>query len=213
MTRRRGSVDGEQLPVWAAPDEEAPVSTQNARRRTRSPVKRQWARCNPAMLAWARKTAGMYVADAAKRLRIKADSLNAWEAGTERPTIQQLRRLAAAYKRPMASFYLPAPPREFAVAKDHHRLPGDDVVAYSTALLFALRSGEYRRVVILGLEPDAAPSPLVGGHSSPKLAGIASKASSTRSRKSASRPRQSSPARGRARRPISGEQLQPSGHG
>lgn len=116
------------------------------------------------MVEWGRTTAGLDVHRAAKKIGVKPATLSSWEAGAVRPTIPQLRRLAAAYKRPMAAFYMPAPPRHFTVVKDHRRLPGDAGVAYSSALLFALRTATYRRDVALDLEPDAERSPLVGGH-------------------------------------------------
>lgn len=168
---RRGSTKGQgQLSVWPeteTPDveraeAEEPVTTADNDRatpeRTRS---RQLARANPRMLEWARTSAGMTPDRAAKRLRTKPESLAQWEAGSAQPTIPQLRKLARLYKRPLAAFYLPAPPRHFTVTKDFRRLPDQPPLLFSPELLFALRIAAYRRDVAAELEPGTPPSPVV----------------------------------------------------
>jgi Zn-dependent peptidase ImmA (M78 family) len=117
------------------------------------------------MAEWARKTANISVERAASRLRIKPASLTAWETGAGRPTIPQLRRLARLYKRPLAAFYLPAPPRHFTVVKDFRRLPDQPPIGHSTELLFAFRIAAYRRDVVLDLEPEPPPARFVGSAS------------------------------------------------
>ena len=64
----------------------------------------------PALLVWAREAAGMSVEDAGKKLNAKktgayAEKIRQWEEPDDpaRPSVSQLRRLAAAYKRPLAS--------------------------------------------------------------------------------------------------------------
>jgi len=124
--------------------------------------RRQFAHINPAMAEWARMTANITVETAAKRLGIKVDTLLSWETGKGKPSIPQLRRLAKLYRRPMAAFYLPARPRNFTVAKDFRRLPHQPPIAYPTALLFAFRAADYRRDVVLELEPGTPPVNVVG---------------------------------------------------
>ena len=114
------------------------------------------------MVDWARLTANIAVEAAAKRLGIKVETLLSWETGAGKPSIPQLRRLAKLYHRPMAAFYLPARPRNFTVAKDFRRLPDQPPIAYSTALLFAFRVADYRRDVVLELEPETPPVSFVG---------------------------------------------------
>ena len=126
--------------------------------------KAQLAHANPTMLGWGRAGSGLSLEQAAKKVGVKPATLTSWEAGNVKPTIPQLRRLAGAYKRPMAAFYLPEPPRHFTVVKDHRRLLGDVPPPYSPELLLAFRAATYRRDIVLGLDPDTEPSPLVGGH-------------------------------------------------
>ena len=159
-SRRRGRKDEGQLSVWGPEPEATPPVPATPKRAARS--QRQLAHINPAMADWARTTANITVEAAAKRLGIQVETLLAWETGAGQPSIPQLRRLAKLYHRPVAAFYLPAPPRNFAVAKDFRRLPDEPPRAYSTALLFAVRVADYRRDVVLELEPDMPPVGFVG---------------------------------------------------
>ncbi|MCB2178138.1 MAG: XRE family transcriptional regulator [Actinomycetales bacterium] len=64
---------------------------------------------NPAVLEWARTTAGLDPETAARRVGVKASRVAEWEGGDVLPTIKQLRSLAAVYQRPLAALLLPAP--------------------------------------------------------------------------------------------------------
>jgi Zn-dependent peptidase ImmA (M78 family) len=77
---------------------------------------------NPAVLVWARKSAGLVLALAAKKAQVTTDQLDSWERGTSRPSLPQLRRLAGIYRRPLAAFYLPEPPTRFEVMHDFRQL-------------------------------------------------------------------------------------------
>ena len=88
---------------------------------------------NPALVTWARETAGFELAEAAKRLDIDEARLAAWEDPTsdDAPSVPQLRKLAALFKRPLAVFYLREAPPQFEVMRDLRRLPGTGVRHYS----------------------------------------------------------------------------------
>ena len=70
------------------------------------------AEITPSVLAWARNTLGLGLVDAAKRLKVPKDKIEGWERGLGRPSIPQAEKLAALYRRPLAVFYMPAPPTE-----------------------------------------------------------------------------------------------------
>jgi DNA-binding transcriptional regulator YiaG len=59
---------------------------------------------NPALITWARETAGFSIAEAAARLGISEDQLQTWESldAKDAPSIPQLRKIAALFKRPLA---------------------------------------------------------------------------------------------------------------
>lgn len=111
---------------------------------------------NPALLTWARETAGFTPAEAAKRLKIDEGRLAAWEdpADEDAPSIPQLRKIAALFKRPLAVFYLQEAPPRFEVIRDLRRLPGVGARSYSPAVQLELRVANERRELALELAED-----------------------------------------------------------
>lgn len=111
---------------------------------------------NPALLVWARETAGFTPAEAAKRLKIDEERLSAWEdpADEDAPSIAQLRKIAALFKRPLAVFYLQEAPPRFEVMRDLRRLPGVGARSYSPALQLEIRAANERRELALELAED-----------------------------------------------------------
>jgi Zn-dependent peptidase ImmA (M78 family)/DNA-binding XRE family transcriptional regulator len=63
----------------------------------------------PAVIRWARETAGLDVATAAARIGVKPDRVEAWEGGSLAPTIKQLRGMADVYARPLAALFMQEP--------------------------------------------------------------------------------------------------------
>lgn len=111
---------------------------------------------NPALLTWARETAGFTPAEAAKRLKIDEGRLAAWEdrADEDAPSIPQLRKIAALFKRPLAVFYLQEAPPRFEVMRDLRRLPGVGARNFSPAVQLEIRTANERRELALELAED-----------------------------------------------------------
>jgi Zn-dependent peptidase ImmA (M78 family)/DNA-binding XRE family transcriptional regulator len=111
---------------------------------------------NPALISWARDSAGFTVAEAAQKLGIGEKQLAAWEDPKveDGPSIPQLRKLAALFKRPLAVFYLPEPPKGFTVMRDLRRLPETGIRRYSPALQMEIRAANERRELALELAAD-----------------------------------------------------------
>jgi Zn-dependent peptidase ImmA (M78 family)/transcriptional regulator with XRE-family HTH domain len=87
-------------------------------------------RVNPEILQWARETAGLTVEQAASKLKLKPahgfsglERLKALEIGETAPTRAQLVTMAAAYRRPLVTFYLSSPPRRGDRGRDFRQLP------------------------------------------------------------------------------------------
>ena len=110
----------------------------------------------PALITWARDTAGFSITEAADKLNIDAEKLTAWENPDDKasPSIPQLRRMATLFKRPLAVFYLPDPPRKFEVMRDLRRLPGTGPRQFSPALQLEIRAATERRELALDLAAD-----------------------------------------------------------
>lgn len=126
------------------------------------------ALANPALLQWARRSAGWELVAAATKLGIRPDQLEAWEIGTKRPTFNQLRKMASAYKRPVAVFFLADPPADFQALRDFRRLPGTMPLSESPELLYELRRAQERRELALELFETAEDEepPLLEGEAS-----------------------------------------------
>lgn len=111
---------------------------------------------NPALLTWARETAGFTPAEAAKRLKVDEGRLVAWEdpGDEDAPSIPQLRKIAALFKRPLAVFYLENAPPRFEVMRDLRRLPSVGARNYTPALQLEIRAANERRELALELADD-----------------------------------------------------------
>jgi len=106
------------------------------------------------MLAWARKSLGMGVAEAAHKIggkSFKPERIEAWENGEAQPTVNQLRKAAKVYKRPLATFFLSEFPTDFTIPRDFRRLPGDGLMGLSPSLRSQLKRAEERRELALEL--------------------------------------------------------------
>ena len=112
------------------------------------------AEVESAILAWARSTAGLSVEEAAHSLQTRPERVIEWEAGERHPSMAQLRKMAAVYKRLLSDFFLPAPPEEDPIPHDFRRLPGEIANLYSRALRYQLRLARQRRELALDLAAE-----------------------------------------------------------
>lgn len=108
----------------------------------------------PELLVWARESARYQVHEAAKKANVSAERLREWESGDSSPTINQLRTLANIYKRPLAVFFLPEPPRQFDAMRDFRRLPGTLNAEYTPELVLAIRRARFRREIAVELAEE-----------------------------------------------------------
>jgi transcriptional regulator with XRE-family HTH domain len=118
----------------------------------------------PALLTWARESAGYTVEAAASKLGVEADTLVAWEQGMARPTVAKLREAAGHSKRPLAIFYLPEPPRDCQPMRDFRRRSDAEVGRLSPKLVTAVRRAHALREAALELREiaDNPPGPAPG---------------------------------------------------
>jgi len=112
------------------------------------------AAVKPELLVWARESARYQVHEAAKKASVSAERLTEWESGDSSPTINQLRTLANIYKRPLAVFFLPEPPRQFDAMRDFRRLPDAVNVEYTPELVLAIRRARFRREIAVELAEE-----------------------------------------------------------
>jgi Zn-dependent peptidase ImmA (M78 family)/DNA-binding XRE family transcriptional regulator len=103
----------------------------------------------PELLIWARKSAGLTLTDVAKKTQVSEDKLNEWETGKSKLSVSQLRKLAKVYKRPIAVFYLPEPPKTFDALRDYRIIYGTQTKEISPHLRLEIRKAQYRREIAL----------------------------------------------------------------
>ncbi len=96
----------------------------------------------PAVLKWARESMNLDFVAAERKIAVPPGRVAEWEAGQVRPTIPQLRRAAVVYRRPLAVFFLPQPPRDFDAMRDFRRHEGAGGGDWSPEL-----HAEYRRAI------------------------------------------------------------------
>ena len=75
----------------------------------------------PNVLKWARESARMSEETAAAKVAVTLEKFKEWEEGISQPTIIQAQKLAKAYKRPFALFFLPDIPRDFQPLQDFRK--------------------------------------------------------------------------------------------
>lgn len=95
---------------------------------------------NPAVLVWARETAGVTVEAAGVYLGQSESVVHRWESGEEKPTVSGLKRLATFYGRPLATLLL-SEPRRRSLPRDFRVVAGSDPLTRDS--LLALRKAAY----------------------------------------------------------------------
>ena len=92
----------------------------------------------PHLLTWARQRRGLEVEDLAKKLNVKPDAVNAWEASERRPTFRQAQNFAQASYVPFGYLYLADPPVQELPLPDFRTIPGQPPSTTTTGLRWRL---------------------------------------------------------------------------
>lgn len=119
----------------------------------------------PKILTWARQTAGLSLADAARALgltgargRTGAQRIEAMELGEDEPSRTMLLKMAKAYRRPLLVFYLAEPPRTGDRGQDFRTLPGHE--KFNPELDALVRDIKARQGLIRSILEDDNAGPL-----------------------------------------------------
>ena len=116
---------------------------------------------NPAVLRWARETAGYTIEEAGDRVA-DPQTLKAWESGKDRPTWTGIKRLAKLCKRPVAALLLAEPPGEALLPPDFRKLP-EARRQLSPKTRFAIRTARWLATTAAELERELdRPAPFPG---------------------------------------------------
>jgi Zn-dependent peptidase ImmA (M78 family)/transcriptional regulator with XRE-family HTH domain len=117
---------------------------------------------NPAVLRWARETAGLVVDDVVIKLdrkRITKTTILAWEDGQDSPSYSQLERLAyEVYKRPLALFFFPEPPEEEIPEQSFRTFPENEFRLMPPPLRLLIRRAKVMQLNLTELYDNVNPS-------------------------------------------------------
>lgn len=117
----------------------------------------------PDVLVWARETAMLNREDAARALGVSIDRLEQWERGEQRPGLTHLRAMAARYRRPLATLFLPQPPGESPLPVDFRtRTVAGKRAPFTPELAFAIREAmdwQERASDLVAEDPSLYPQP------------------------------------------------------
>ena len=129
---------------------------------------------NPAIMVWARETAGLSQEEAARKLGFRDSSqssavekLARIESGQKEPSRPQLIKMAGQYRRPLLTFYLSKPPQKSNRGVDFRTLPQSDHTpeeARLDALIREIRARQSMVHVIMEDEDEVEMLPYVGSH-------------------------------------------------
>lgn len=116
---------------------------------------------NHEILRWARDTAGLTLEDAAKSLQLGGkrrsgtDLLQQYEEGNLEPSRPLLLRMTKAYRRPLLTFYLPAPPKKADRGEDFRTLPEERQIEDYAKLDALVRDLHVRQRLVRAAIEDA----------------------------------------------------------
>jgi Zn-dependent peptidase ImmA (M78 family) len=127
---------------------------------------------NPAVLVWARQTAGLSVDEAAAKIGLTSgarasaiEKLESMESGEREPSEGQLVKMASVYHRPLLALYMAEPPRPAVRAEDFRTMKAPAPPQETARLEALVRDVRTRQGILRDLmedEEDAAPLKFVG---------------------------------------------------
>ena len=108
-------------------------------------MRRQPALITSSVIKWAREKSYYTLEIAAKKIGVNSEKLKEWEIGKSLPTMTQAQKMSQVYRRPLAAFYLPHPPKDFPLLKDFRTVEGKPP-QYSPPLVFFMRQIQERQI-------------------------------------------------------------------
>lgn len=110
---------------------------------------------NKSILTWARKQAGYSHIEISNI--IKKD-VSKWENGEDYPTYSQLKKLSDKYKKPVAIFFFPEPPKLISIRSSCRTLPSNIADSLSPVIIRLLNKARVMQLNLYELHEDKNPS-------------------------------------------------------
>jgi Zn-dependent peptidase ImmA (M78 family) len=110
---------------------------------------------NHNVLKWARETLALNKASAAKIISCTIERLDKLETGEKKPTLDELKKMASAYKRTIATLLLNKPPEEKPLPADRRSVDSKDIGKFNEKTIMAVRKARALCQSLIELKRDA----------------------------------------------------------
>lgn len=117
------------------------------------------ANINPELLTFSRERIGYDIPDIAGKLQVKEERWLSWERGEQKPTTNQLMRIADYLDRTPAFFYLNSLPDEAEPLSEFRTINNNLLVSGTPKLRAAIRGARRNRETLLGLYSEQRKTP------------------------------------------------------
>jgi Zn-dependent peptidase ImmA (M78 family) len=117
------------------------------------------ANINPDLLTFSRERIGYDIPDIAEKLQVKEEKWISWERGEQKPTTNQLIRIADYLDRTPAFFYLNSLPDEKQPLSEFRTINNNFIVSGTPKLRTAIREARRNRETLLELYSDQRKTP------------------------------------------------------
>lgn len=118
------------------------------------------ANINPQLLTFSRERIGYAIPDIAQKLQVKEEKWLSWEKGEQKPTTNQLIRIANYLDRTPAFFYLNSPPDEGEPLSEFRTINNNLLISGSPKLIAAIREAKRNRETLLELYSEQRKTPI-----------------------------------------------------
>lgn len=114
---------------------------------------------NPDVLRWARESANLTIDEVTIKVKKSPEVIVSWENGVDSPSYAQLEKLAYdVYKRPMAVFFFPNPPKEDDTKKSFRTIPDSEFNRLPSTLIRQIRKARVKQENLYELCNEVNPS-------------------------------------------------------
>ncbi|NLE00845.1 MAG: ImmA/IrrE family metallo-endopeptidase [Fibrobacter sp.] len=101
---------------------------------------------NPDVMRWARESANLTIDEVTIKIKKSSEIIEAWEKGIDSPSYAQLEKLAYdVYKRPVAVFFFPHPPKEDDTKKSFRTIPETEFNRLPFTLIRQIRKARVKQ--------------------------------------------------------------------
>ncbi|MDR9365878.1 MAG: XRE family transcriptional regulator [Balneolaceae bacterium] len=118
------------------------------------------ANINPQLLTFSRERIGYAIPDIAQKLQVREEKWLSWEKGEQKPTTNQLIRIANYLDRTPAFFYLNSLPDEREPLSEFRTINNKLLVSGSPKLIAAIREAKRNRETLLELYSEQRKTPV-----------------------------------------------------